>query len=851
MPITEIERDKKSARRIRAVGSALLLLALPLLAWHVAPGSREMIAPAIFAPFHDLVDIFTVVVAAMVFATGWHIHDEGRQTASVMLACAFLAVALMDTAHWLSYADMPDFITPNSTHKSILFWLAARYVAAGALLAFALMPGRPLPKRGRFHFLAGFLGFALAMLYVGTAHPDRIPATFIPGEGPTLFKLAMESGVAVLLLLALALIGRRHRQADKLSHASLGFALALLLASELFFMLDSSAAGMTNVLGHAYKVLAYLFLYRAIFLDSVHLPINRIKQARNEVMENARRYRELLETAPDAILVVDEAGRIRMVNERLESLFGYTRWELLGQYMEILVPEHYRGHHSHYHQAMAKGSREPAMGGKKDLVGRRKDGSEVPLDITLSMFHSEAGTQTTAFIRDVSERRRMEAELRHNSTHDGLTGLPNRTLFQDRLAQAMKQARRHGKLVAVVLLDLDNFKAINDGWGHSYGDQLLAEVARRLKDALRADDTVARLGGDEFALVLPDLGQVEHAGQIVDKVLHVFAEPFSIGEYEVHSGASIGVTVYPMDGGDIATLLRNADMAMYRAKSEGRGCARFFTPDLNNIMQDALQLQTYLRNAVEAGDLELHYQPQIDLRGGEIRGVEALLRWSHAELGQVSPARFIPVAEACGLIMPIGAWVLDTACRQIRAWQDAGTPVRVAVNLSAHQFRQRDLTRLVRDALDNSGASPTLLELEITESAVMEEPEIAARVLNDLESLGVTVALDDFGTGYSSLAYLKVFSLHKLKIDRSFIQDLARDPDDAAIVRGLISLAHSLGLTVVAEGVENVEQRQMLIRLGCDEYQGWLHSRAAPAEVCGRLLAERKVEYRPRLVNAG
>jgi diguanylate cyclase (GGDEF)-like protein/PAS domain S-box-containing protein len=837
MPGTGIEPTKELAGWLRVAGSALLWLALPLLAWLAVPEYRTAIDPAFYLPFHDLAEVFAVVVATLVFVTGWHVHDERRPAASVMLACAFLAVALMDVAHFMSFEGMPDFITPNSPHKAIVFWLAARYLSAGALLAFALMPRQPLAKHTRRHFLAGFLGAALLVFYVGVWHPDWVPVTFIPGAGLTAFKIAMESGVLVLLLIALLVDLRRRRESAGPSLTALGFALALLLASELFFMLYSRVTDMANVLGHVYKVLAYLFLYRAIFLDSVLTPISRIKQARDDVIESDRRHRELLETAPDAILVVDERGRILMVNERLESLFGYTRWELLGQKMEVLVPEDTRAVHHAHRLAFIEANSALGMGNSRNLVGRRKDGSEVPVDIALSTFHSQSGTQVTAFIRDVTEQRRIEAELRHQSSHDALTGLPNRTLFQDRLAQAMQQARRHEKLAAVVLLDLDNFKAINDGWGHNYGDQLLAEVARRLKETLRAEDTVARLGGDEFALLLPDLGLLEHVGQVVNKVLQAFSAPFRIGEYDVYSGLSMGVTVFPLDGEDVTTLLRNADVAMYRAKAEGRGCARFFTRDLNSIMQDTLMLQTYLKHAVETGELELHYQPQVDLGSGEIRGVEALLRWSHAELGEVSPARFIPVAEASGLIVPIGAWVLATACRQIRAWQDAGTPIRVAVNLSAHQFRQRDLTQQVRDALDRSGASPALLELELTESAVMEEPKAAARVLSDLENLGVSIALDDFGTGYSSLAYLKAFSLHKLKIDRSFVQDLVRDPDDAAIVRGLVGLAHSLGLKVIAEGVEMEEQRDMLIRLGCDEMQGWLFSRALPAQTCGRLLA--------------
>ena len=839
MPSTICKYNQKSTRWMLTAGAVLLLLALPLLLWQATAENRAEIDAGFYLPFHTLVEVFAVLVASMVFVTGWHVHDEKHPAASVMLACAFLAVALMDFAHFMSYAGMPDFISANSPHKAIVFWLAARYAAAGALLAFALMPRQPLARHARRRFLAGFLAYALLVLYVGSWQSDWLPVTYIADVGMTEFKIAMEGGVLLLLLGTLLAIFRRRHEMQGLSLVWLTSALALMLASELFFMLHSRVSDLTNVLGHVYKVLAYLFLYRAVFLDSVQTPINLIKQVRNDVIESERRNRELLETAPDAILVVDAEGCIQMVNERLETMFGYTRWELLGQKMEILMPEAARERHSAHQAAFFEANDERNMGSGKLMVGRRKDGSEVPLDIALSTFLSEAGTpKITAFIRDVTEQRRIEAELRHQSTHDALTGLPNRTLFQDRLTLAMLQARRQEKLLAVVLLDLDNFKAINDGWGHTYGDQLLTEVAHRLKDTLRAGDTVARLGGDEFALVLSDLARVEDIGQIVNKVLEAFTAPFRIGEYDVYAGLSLGITVFPVDGEDVSTLLRNADMAMYRAKAEGRGCARFYTRDLNKLMQDSLVLQTYLRHAVEAGELELHYQPQVNLRSGEISGVEALLRWSHVELGPVSPARFIPVAEACGLIMPIGAWVLATACEQIRAWQDAGTPMRVAVNLSAHQFRQHDLTQSVRDALAQSGASPALLELELTESAVMEEPEPAARLLSELAKLGVTIAIDDFGTGYSSLAYLKLFPLHKLKIDRSFIENLARDPDDAAIVHGLIGLAHSLGLIVIAEGVEHEDQRAMLRNLGCDELQGWLFSKALPADVCGRLLAD-------------
>ena len=818
---------------MHVAGVAFLVLAAALLIWQAVPAGRFALDTAFFLPFHIVVEMFAAVVAAMVFITGWHIHDKKRPAASMVLACAFLAVAVLDFLHAMSYPGMADFITRNTPGKATVFWLAAQYAAAFALLAFVLMPYRRMGGAPRRGWLAASLLYVLLAGYVGMWHADWLT----DGVRGAPFTAGLVAGAVAANLVTLGLLLWRRHEFNRLCHHALIYAAAFLLASEAFFMLHPQAASMANALSHAYKALAYLFLYRAIFQNSVLAPIERFRRARAEMAEIERRHRELLETAPDAIMVVDAQGHIQMVNGRLEQMFGYARTELLGQKMEMLVPDRHRAQHHVHRQNFIQAPSVRAMTSKLDLVGRHKNGSEVPVDIALSTFQSDAGIQVTAFIRDMSERRRMEADFLHQATHDALTGLPNRTLFQDRLVQTMIQARRHDRLMALIMLGLDNFKVINDGLGHHYGDLLLTEAAHRLTAVLRPDDTVARLGGDEFALLLNDLGHVEDVGQVADKVLQAFSRPFRVGDNEVFASASLGVTVFPVDGGDVTTLLRNAGVAMNRAKAEGRGCMRLYTQDLNTLIRENLLLQTCLRRAVEEGQFQLHYQPQIEMASHRICGVEALLRWSHEELGEVSPARFIPVAEASGLIVPIGTWAIHAACRQIKVWQDAGLPTKVAVNLSAHQFRHGNLVGVVKAALAESGASPGLLELELTESALMGEPMAAAQALEELEELGITIAIDDFGTGYSSLAYLKMFSLHKLKIDRSFVKDVAHDADDVAIVRGLVGLAHSLELRVIAEGVETEAQRAVLAGLGCNGFQGWLYSRAVPGEECGRMLA--------------
>ena len=550
------------------------------------------------------------------------------------------------------------------------------------------------------------------------------------------------------------------------------------------------------------------------------------RAAEEELRESEGRYRGILETMSDGFVAMDRELRFTYVNPRAEKILGRDAASILGRaYHEAFPDAAGSPFEEAYRRALAEGATvesehyfEPWQRWFAQRVDPTPEGISV-------------------FFRDTTERKKNESRIEYLATHDELTDLPNRNLAHDRIAQAISHARRSERQVAVLYLDLDRFKVINDGFGHPFGDAVLKEVGGRLARMVREGDTVARQSGDEFLILLSDLRRAGDAYIVAQKILDAFAEPFVLDGREVHISSSLGVSVFPQDGQTPDVLIGNADVAMYRAKDLGRNSYQFFTREMSDETRRRVEIETELRSAVARGQLQLAYQPKVNLATGRMVGCEALLRWSHPTLGPVSPARFIPVAEDSGLIVPVGDWVLRTACSQARAWHDAGLPpIVVSVNLSARQFLQQDVVAWTLQTLEETRLAPGMLELELTESLIAQDTEKVIATVNQLKAAGVRLSIDDFGTGYSSLSYLKRFRVDTLKIDQSFVRNMLTDQDDATIVRAVIDLAHNLRLTAVAEGVETAEQRDFLKVNGCDEMQGYLFSQPVPAEAFAALL---------------
>jgi diguanylate cyclase (GGDEF)-like protein/PAS domain S-box-containing protein len=572
-------------------------------------------------------------------------------------------------------------------------------------------------------------------------------------------------------------------------------------------------------------------------LEGLIQDITKRKGAEQALREAERRYHGLFDNAIEGIFRTSVDGKYLDANPALAHIYGFeSPHELINSLHDISRQLYVDSQRREEFMQIIK-ARGSVTGFESQIY--RKNGDVIWISENARAIASEDGTPLgyEGTVEDITERRRYQARIEHQANYDTLTGLANRSLLQDRLEQALLTAATYGTRLAVAFVDLDRFKFINDSLGHQFGDELLKAVAVRLQACVRDCDTVARLGGDEFVLLINGHAGADSVRQIMERMLTSVSQTWVIEQGEFNVTCSIGVALHPDDGQDAQTLLKHADSAMYRAKDSGRSNYQFFTHELNALMTERLEMESLLRRALERNQFALRYQPRIDLATGQIVAAEALIRWRIPQRGTIPPRRFIGLAEETGLIVPIGKWVLQSACAQNKAWQDAGLPpIVVSVNVSPRQFRQENLVRSVAEVLQSTGLEARYLELELTESMVMHDAPNLVTMLDELKRLGVQISVDDFGTGYSSLSYLKRFPVDRLKVDRSFVEHMASDANDATIVRAIIALGHNLGLKVVAEGVELREQARLLTDNFCDEAQGFLYSRPISARYLQRLL---------------
>jgi len=576
-------------------------------------------------------------------------------------------------------------------------------------------------------------------------------------------------------------------------------------------------------------------------LNDLNSSLESIVMARIAELRDSEAYiHAVLDNVNEGIIVIAEAGVIVSFNTAAEKIFGYSSHEIVKQNFNLLISADHLELSGAYHRYVPEQEHGSIYGVTREVVGLRKDYSAFPLELKTSQLRIQNNLLFITTARDITDRKDAEQRISYMASHDNLTNLPNRTLLQNRIEQTLVHNKRRDQLAAVLFIDLDKFKIINDTLGHDVGDGLLKEVASRLVSGVRNEDTVARQGGDEFIIMLCTINHPGDAGIIAQKLISSLTQPFYIHGKELHIGASIGIAIYPDDGDSMELLLKNSDIAMYHAKESGRGNYQYFLAKMNEQAAEKQALSSDLRHAVARNELFLVYQPVVEMISGSITGMEVLLRWQHPVLGMVSPLKFIPLAEESGLILPIGEWVLRSACRQIQEWRTLGYEVpRLAINLSAKQFRQITLSDTIASILQETGVESRYLGLEITESMLVQNIDEVVNTLLKLSNMGLEISIDDFGTGYSSLSYLKRFPINKLKIDKSFVDDIATHPDDAAIVKAIIAMAHGLQMKVVTEGVETQAQHDFLRQHGCEQYQGYLFSKPLPAaEIAAKLVRQ-------------
>lgn len=774
-----------------------------------------------FLLFHTLAEFFAIFVALILSVVSWHTYRFSRNHFLMYLGCGYFWIAMLDLAHALTFKGVGIF-EATSPNTSIQFWIVTRYLEAILILSGTIFLARKI-NRVVAIILMGMIAVAALMVVV----KDVLPVSYIDGKGLTQFKVVSEYIIVFLLTAAIFVIWKRRYLIDSRIMMLIFSSIMFTIAAEMCFTLYISVYGFFIFLGHIFKIVSYWLIYYAVVRTTLTEPY--------QVMAKGS---STYDAVPDPIILVDKDGVVHKANKAALTIDRNNLSHVIDQHCHDLF----------HPQSIHKNQCVVCEHIQKNLS---LSNYEIYHPQTCQWFEYTLSPVDVSGVRggmvhvaiDVTDRKNAEESLVQQANYDSLTQLPNRGLATDRLSQAIKQSGRTGNHSAVMFIDLDNFKVINDTLGHAFGDKLLVSMANILLECVRDSDTVARWSGDEFLIIIPELGSLIEVEQIAEKLLNAISDPIYLDNKEFIVSVSIGITGYPDDGSSSEVLLSNADAAMYKAKDAGKNTYRFFTSDMNVQAAKRLEMEAHLRNAISRQELYLVYQPQIDIVNKRIAGVEALLRWESPVMGNIEPAEFIPLAEEMGQIEQIGRWVLESVCKDIPKIKDHFSDcIRVSLNISSREFQNNSFVDNFLNTIKSQDVDCKCITFEVTESILLSDAKETVSKLEKLKNNGVNLSLDDFGTGYSSLSYLKKFPFDEIKIDRSFIKDLANDDDDVSLCRAIIAMAKSLGLTVIAEGVSSSEQFSIIKNLGVDQVQGYYFNKPVVLDELTQYISDFKMD---------
>lgn len=779
-----------------------------------------------YLTIHLIMEIFIITFALSIAIQSWMVFPHSLSSYRLWIGAVFLSVALLELVHTITYNGMPYFITESSPYKATWLFMATRLTEVIGMLT--VISTKDKLVTAKLKYLAYGITTIYSLIWIAVVYSPTplLPELVVEGIGTTALKNNLQFAGIIIEMLVIITVLKRFRTMEVFSSIIIVASIYLII-SDYYFTSYKSVFDINNFMGHVFQIAGFYFLQRAVYHTAVEEPFQKQRNAEILLKQNEKFLQTITSHMGEGLVVMDVTGKVTFVNPEAERLIQWSKLELLGNNFHDLVHQRLDANNYLFCKYPKKHRNQNVdIFQEKDDIFKRKDGSTFPASFIVTPYYeNQALAGLIMVFRDITQQKKDHETIQYMAFYDELTQLPNLRYVKDKL---LNDTLPHHK-TAVIVLDIDRFKKINEAFGHSFGDTILKVTANRLQEQLSREGLLVRLTGDEFALLLPNIQIASEIDAVVESIHQTFREPLVVNHLLVNISMSVGVSIYPQDGNNIDELLKHANLALTEAQQQNTKMM-LYQSTMAGKAYEYLVLENDLYYALANRELFLVYQPQVNIETGKIIGVEALVRWNHPKHGLISPNQFIPIAEETGMIIPIGEWVIRTACKQLKEWHLQGNrPIMVAVNLSIRQFYQQNLVETVKNILIETELAPHYLELEITESMMMNK-EHALNTIHSLKELGIQIAIDDFGTGYSSLSYLKDLPFDRLKIDQSFVRDLLNDEKDTTIVSTIISMAHHFNLNVIAEGVETAKQKDILFEHNCKFVQGYLFSPPIPPD---------------------